>query len=705
MIPREPGLQAWLDGTEDAAGAQEWLQVLDEPAWLVDVASCTLRAINRAGADWLGQPAHQWPGTAADELLPTLEDAAYWAEVRAGRVGRLSSDLELPREHGGLALVHRSVVPMGGAQPHSLLVRLRDRSAEAAAALERETLLAELRATLEATADGILVTDLSGHICAFNRRFATLWELPEAALADRSDEAVFDWMRLGVLQPADYQRRLHQIGQQLMLSTTDHITLLSGITLERQTQPQWSAGRPIGRVWSFRESGRKLSSAPREIGTTGVDSLTLWPNRSGLLLALDEALARPGEPSVALLCLSFDAQALFAISGRNRARALDELVEGLRACAPAHARVARLGGARFAVMLQQGGESAAERLAERLQGIACRLPAGLLATEGLRLQIGIAATPRGGGCAEDLLVHAEAALQRNGRDGGGRGWTVHTGLADDERQHLERLERAVREGLADDAFRLHWQPRVDARTGQVVAAEALLRWHDPVRGLQLPAQFLGAVQRLGLMVSLDDWALERALHQAVAWRQAGMALTLCVNVSAASLGQPGYARRVAALLESTGWAANMLELDLQESALQADAESALFNLQALHRLGVRMVLDNVGASDTALALWRRFPLAAVKLDRSLVRGLQRATPDTALAQAIVAFAQALKLPVYAVGVDNEVQRRWLCDAGCAGWQGQLCAPALDVRGFEIAARPRGRAPAANEPAAPEAGVA
>lgn len=700
MMPREPGLLPWASAGPLAArgGPVDWLEALDEPAWLVDAVSLCLVAVNQAALRWLGQPATDLLGRAAEELLPTLEDAAFWTDVRAGHVGRLGSDLELPHPTQGVAQVQRSVMPLGQPQVHSYLVRLHDRSAEYRVRQERETVLAELRATLEATADGILVTDLQGRITAFNRRFASLWELPEAALVGRCDDAVFDWMRLAVLDPEDWQARRTQIAQHLMLSATHTVTLLSGVRLVCQTQPQWQAGRPIGRVWSFRVLTPTRVVAQHDNGVEGLDAATLWPNRAGLLAEIDQLLVRRQAPSLALLCVQFDRQALFSLDGQSRVRSTAELIEGLRACVNTHCRIARLGGARFAVLLLEGGEAAAERLASRLSALAASLPTGLLATEGLALQVGIATLARVGLCGEDLLARAEQALATVSH-GQQPAWHSDPGLSDEDHGLLARLQAAVREDLPGTAFRIHYQPRVDARTGQVVAAEALLRWLDLERGMQLPSQFLPLAQRHGLGAALDDWILEHALHQVVAWRAAGMDLRVSVNVSATPLSQPGYARRVAALLASAGCPADALELDVNEAALQRDPQAALSTLDALRRLGVRLVLDQFGSGDSSLALLRRCPFHAVKIDRAMTRTVQRAATESAVTTALIRLAQALHLEVLVVGVENEGQRRFMLDAGCDAWQGHFFAPAMDVRGFEICAKPLLMPMAANEPAA------
>ena len=175
MSGHDVGLSWWAG---QAQGQASLLAALDAPAWLVEADQLTLLQANAAAGRFLGRAPQDLVGQDAQALLPSLEDLAFWGEARAGQAGVLDSEVDLPRPGGGEARMHRRISRLPGAEPGVWLVQLQDLSREHAAQREREQALAELRATLEATADGILVTDLSGGIRAFNRRFAQLWSLP-----------------------------------------------------------------------------------------------------------------------------------------------------------------------------------------------------------------------------------------------------------------------------------------------------------------------------------------------------------------------------------------------------------------------------------------------------------------------------------------------------------------------------------------------
>jgi diguanylate cyclase (GGDEF)-like protein len=420
--------------------------------------------------------------------------------------------------------------------------------------------------------------------------------------------------------------------------------------------------------------------APRRERGDSVDEWTQLPVRSGFVARLEASVkaARQGGPAFSVLCIEYDREALFGCrqDDASHARTMVELTEGLRAGLRTPHTVARLGGARFGVLLEGAGEAAAEAMARRLLEQARVVTPGKLATDGLAAAVGVASYPQAGLCADDLINHAELVMAQARREG--VGYRVHRYAAPSDTRRQQRLERALREGLSDPAFRIQYLPRADTQTGQIQAVEALVRWQDE-QGEMLPALFLPLAERAGLAGLLDDWVMERALGHAAAWHAAGLPLHLSLNVSGWQLTQPNYARRLQAVLEHTGFAATSLELDLTEAALATDPEAALQATRALRSLGVGVVLDDFGAGPASLSLLRRYPFTAVKIDRTLVMGLPHNRADTALVSGLVQMARALDMRVLAEGVENEAQRRCLAEQGCSAWQGQLCAGPMDPR--------------------------
>lgn len=675
MSGPDAGLSWWAG---QAQGQASLLAALDAPAWLVEADQFTVVQANAAAGIFLGQDASALVGQDAPSLLPGLEDMAFWGEARAGHAGVLDSEIHLPCPGGGEARVRRRITRLPGAEPGLWLVQLQDLSREHAAQREREHALAELRATLEATADGILVTDLAGGIRAFNRRFAQLWSLPAQALEQRDDERVHAWMALQTTQPQAWRERLAVLREHCLTEATDTVRLVDGSLLECHTQPQWSQGRPIGRVFSFRELNRLRPGAPRRDEDREPDAGSHLPHRASFVARVDDALAqaRDSGASLVVICVDVDAQLLWGapdapLPSEDRWTAVVRL---LRAGLQSPAMLARLGAARFGVLLENAGEAKAEAVARRWQALAAAEPGAAFSAP----VVGVAAYPQAGASADELLGHAHKALTR--AHALGESCRTHQSSGESRTQRQQRLEVALRDGLAQPQFRLQYQPRIDMSSGQPCGLEALVRWQDPLAPRELlPAQFLPLAARAGLSATLDEWVLSQAVQQAARWRAAGLMLPVSVNLSAASLLRPGLARRIEALLAHAGVPASVLSLELGEDTLNADPEASAITVRALRALGLGLVLDGFGRGDSSATLLQRLPLCAVKLDRSVLHDASRHAQGAAWLRGTAALVRALGLECQAVGVETEGQRLALAQAGGQSWQGFLHGAALDAQ--------------------------
>jgi diguanylate cyclase (GGDEF)-like protein/PAS domain S-box-containing protein len=245
--------------TSDLDFAQALIDALIEAVWLVEARDQRLLAVNRAAEELLGQSRASLVGRPVSELACTPEDLFFWEDVAAGRSDALISETLLRRQDGTLITVLRRVgwvsCPDGGGL---YLACFSNQSERRAVENELEKLVAELRATLESSADGILVTDLDGAIRGFNQRFAELWSLPSALLTERNDAGIHDWMAGEVRDAEGYVARIQTIAQNPLLEASDLLTLRQGRMLERVTLPQYARGRPIGRVYSFRDITQRL---------------------------------------------------------------------------------------------------------------------------------------------------------------------------------------------------------------------------------------------------------------------------------------------------------------------------------------------------------------------------------------------------------------------------------------------------------------
>jgi diguanylate cyclase (GGDEF)-like protein len=687
--PRLPAWQALLDGLPDAT-------------WIVDARSQRVVGCNPAARRLLAPPGTVLAGTAAAELLGTPEDLAFWAAAAEGAADALQSDATIAAPDGRPLQVTRSIRPLDGgadAPPTHYAVVVADRSAERRLENERELALAELQATLESTAEGILVTDLGGGIRAFNRRFAQLWDMPEPLLRRRNDEAVQAWMRRGVTDPQGHERRLRALDEDPAAEARERLTLQSGRVLERVVRPLRCRGRLIGRVWSFRDLSAQLDARRQLESATRTDGLTGLPNRRHLA----ERVARAGRQvrqhggSFALLLIDLDRFHRINDSLGHAAgdRVLADVAQRIGRCLRSEDLLARVGGDQFALLVDGADATVAEAAARRvLEAVAVPFRHDG-APFSLTCSIGGALCPQHGDSADALLRHAESAIHA-AKDGGRAGYRLHGERRGGGHRDDIRLDHAMRQALTAGRFRLHYQPQVAAEDGRLVGAEALLRWRDPALGEVPPARFIPVAEASGFVVALGDWVLERAVRQAAAWQAAGRSVPVAVNVSALQFRQPDFVERVAAALAASRLPPPALELELTESILVHDADDVLVRLRSLAGLGVRLAIDDFGTGYSSLAYLKRFPIGKLKIDRSFVQGLPGADSDAAIVVAILQMASALGLRVIAEGVETAAQRDFLRRHGCQELQGFLYAPALDRCSFEqrLAEDWGGEAPAA-----------
>jgi diguanylate cyclase (GGDEF)-like protein len=689
------------------------VQALPDAAWLVALPSLRVRAANAAACALHGLDAAALAACAADQLLATPEDLCYWEEARraaaAGRaIEALQSATLLLTADGRTLHVRRSIRPLGdvdggGAAATLCLVTVQDRSDTHEAEARHADTLAELQATLEATADGILVTGLDGSIRGFNRRFAELWGLPPELLDTRHDDAVHDWMRRSVKDAPGYARRLLALQDATLMSATDRLELHAGQVLERVARPLWSRGRPLGRVYSFRDLTAQLKADERIHALARSDSLTGLPNRGHMAALIErgaQAIEHAGD-GFALLLVDLDR---FSRINDSLGQALGngvlrDVAQRLRECLRQGDEIARVGGDQFALLLRHADAAAAEAAAARVLDVVAQPWQAEGEPFSLTCSVGIALCPAHGRCADELLAHAESAMRRAKR-AGSNGLRFHQQHAEaDLRSHLQ-LDHAMRQALASGRFRLHYQPQVAFDDGRIVGAEALIRWRDPSLGEVPPGRFIGVAEDTGFIIAIGDWVLSTAARQAAEWHRAGLEVPVSVNVSALQFRQPQFLDRVDAVLREQALPPSLLALELTESILLHEADDALQRLQALAALGVRLSIDDFGTGYSSLAYLKQLPVGQLKVDRSFVRGLPYDDRDAGIVRATVQMAHALGMGVVAEGVETEPQRKFLQEAGCQAFQGFLFAPALDALSFVRRLGPPAAATAAAAAAAP-----
>lgn len=297
--------------------------------------------------------------------------------------------------------------------------------------------------------------------------------------------------------------------------------------------------------------------------------------------------------------------------------------------------------------------------------------------------IGIALHPDHGQDRQTLIKHADIAMYEAKKEGRNRFCWFREVLADEAILHRS-IERQLRDALERNRFELHYQPINDARSGRIVAAEALLRLRDQNGRLVSPATFIPIAEQSGLINPIGAWVIRTGLRQLAEWRANGYPnLRLAINISGIQFAEPHFVDQLAAALEEAGLPGEALELELTEGILMADVQRNLDTLNRIRALGVELAVDDFGTGYSSLAYLKRLPIQRLKIDRSFVIGLPVNVSDSAITRSILHLAHSFQLQVTAEGVETPEQLAFLREAGCPAVQGFLFSSARPPKDFEL----------------------
>jgi diguanylate cyclase (GGDEF)-like protein/PAS domain S-box-containing protein len=534
--------------------------------------------------------------------------------------------------------------------------------------------LSLLGATLDSTADGILVVDTEGHITSVNHKFAEMWQLPESILAARDDDQALAFVLEQLEDPEAFVAKVRELYAQPEAESQDVIEFKDGRTLERYSKPQRVEGEVVGRVWSFRDvtDHKRLE---RELAHQAFhDSLTDLANQALFRDRVEHALARAVRQDTRLAVLFLDLDNFKTVNDSLGHTAGDELLVAvagrLQACLRPADTAARLGGDEFAVLLEdleslQDGPDVAARLIETL-----RAPQSISGKEiFVHASVGITYGEEGAS-ADALLRNADVAMYRAKSEGKNCYRLFEPAMHSAAVARLE-LEGDLRRAIENAEFVVHYQPTISLPTGSVVGFEALVRWQHPTRGLLPPAEFIGLAEENGLIVDIGRWVLQTACRQARTWQRShpDQRLGIAVNLSARQLGDQHLVGDVARVLSESGLAPTDLTLEITESVLMDDLDVAKARLHELKRLGVNLAIDDFGTGYSSLSALQHLPVDTLKIDKAFIDGVTMGVEATGLVQAIIRLARILTLQTIAEGVERPEQAARLEELGCSLVQG------------------------------------
>lgn len=436
--------------------------------------------------------------------------------------------------------------------------------------------------------------------------------------------------------------------------------------------------RAIGLQIAQYQQRKRAEQALRHIASH--DALTGLPNRNSLQRDLARAIKRSNRHHKRFAVLFVDIDRFKRINDTLGHGVGDALIkacgERMTAVLREDDSVARFGGDEFVLIAENLSKSSdAAIVADKV--LACCAEPFMIEGRELHVSasIGLSVYPEDGADSETLLKNADTAMYR-AKDKGRGAHEFYAAQMNAQGSERLMLESALRRAVERGELELHYQPKMDLRTRRIVSVEALMRWRHPAKGMTSPAEFIPIAEETGLIVPMGKWALETACRDALDWKKRGLPpVQMSVNLSARQLNSPTIISDIDEVLNATGLNPAMLELEITESVMMKNPEQAAALLQQIRDMGVGLAIDDFGTGYSSLSYLRRFPLTAVKIDRSFVKDLSQDRDAEALTAGIITLAHGLHMRVIAEGVETVEQLDYLREKQCDEIQGYwLCKP-------------------------------
>jgi diguanylate cyclase (GGDEF)-like protein/PAS domain S-box-containing protein len=651
--------------------------------WLVDPASMLIIDVNDTACRKLGYGREELLGQSAQELIALSREELSEIYGRLVAGARSDSHEGTYRRKDGSRFpveVFRRAVQSEGS--HVIVGVARDITERFAA----EEKLRRFRVAMDNSADMIVLIDRTSmrfvdvnetacRLLGYARE--ELLEMgPQDVLPVTREELERDYDSL-IAKPAGEIERLlggmksHYVckdGSELPFESTRHV-LRSG-------------DRTIIAAIS-RDIRARLAIEEKLAHLAQFDALTGLPNRSLFQDRLVQAMATAKRNgwSMAVLFIDLDRFKLVNDTLGHAAgdKVLTEAADRLRSCTRASDTVGRLGGDEFAAILSElGKQSDAGLVAQKIID-AFKRPFDLEGKETyVSASVGITLYPADSEVAEALVVNADAAMYRAKQEGRNN-YQYFTRDMNERALQRVQLEVALRRALEREEFRLVYQPRAHLATGKICGFEALLRWQHAQKGLILPGEFIPVLEETGLIVPVGEWVLRAACAQIKAWQKSGLKVPpVAINLSARQFEQKNLKGSFHQILHDMKVDPSLIELEITESLLMNDPEGAARTLHSLKESGVKLSMDDFGTGYSSLGYLKRFPIDALKIDRTFIRDIATDADGATLTRAIIHLAQNLRLKVVAEGVETEDQLAFLRSNACDEMQGYLFAKPTDA---------------------------
>nr|WP_199041730.1 GGDEF and EAL domain-containing protein [Dyella sp. ASV24] len=554
-------------------------------------------------------------------------------------------------------------------------------------ALFRERELAEV--TLRSIGDAVITTDLRHLVTSLNPIAEAMTGWSQAEAVGRPMSEVFRLIDSRTREPL-HSPLLDAISRDAIVELKGNAVLLHRNGFETPIEDSAAsihdhAGSVIGGVLVFHDVSETRALALKMAHLAQHDTLTGLPNRSLLQSRLEQVLAAAVRRHDEAALLHIDIDHFKQINDALGHTAGDDLLRAFAAHLRHHLRnedtVSRIGGDEFVVLLSHvDGRSGASQLCEKLMRLWQQSPASKMGEFNITFSVGISVYPDDAVDADTMLRNADVAMyevKMKGRDD----YRFFTPQMSELPAARLRIEQDLRRALKRGELRLHYQPKVDARTGAIVGAEALLRWQVDGQDVYMPDQFIPVAEESGLIVPLGEWVIREACRQAGEWYRAGKPIVVAVNVAAPQFQHPGFHATLKQALDDAQLPPSLIELELTERMVMSAGDQSRALMQGIKDLGVSLALDDFGTGYCSLSYLKYFPIDALKIDRTFVRDIASDADNAAITDAIIAMARGLDMNVVAEGVETTAQAEHLRRAGCSLLQGFLFGTAIPPEEF------------------------
>jgi diguanylate cyclase (GGDEF)-like protein/PAS domain S-box-containing protein len=532
--------------------------------------------------------------------------------------------------------------------------------------------------TLNSIGDAVVCTDASGNVTFLNPVAEAMTGWPADEANSRPFAQIFRIIDvLNHRSPVDPMALVIKTDKTLRLPEGCILIRRDGIeaAIEDSTAPIHDrAGRVTGAVMVFHDVTQARAMSQKMTHLAQFDFLTDLPNRLLLNDRLSQAISVAHRQQQALAVLFLDVDRFKHVNDSLGHLIGDKLLlsiaQRLMASIRGSDTISRQGGDEFVILLSSVAHAAdAAFSAQKILSVA-QMPYRVDEHDlEITLSVGISIYPDDGADAETLVKNADIAML-NAKDNGRNNYQFFRSAMNERALERQSIEGSLRHALDRSEFVLHYQPKLDLVTETLTGAEALIRWRQPQRGYVFPKDFIPIAEQCGYIVPIGRWVLREACRQRRNWNDNNLTpVPVAVNISAVELRSSNFIDHVRAVLEETGLEPQYLEFELTETAFLQDPKSTIAVLRALKDIGIRLTLDDFGTGYSSLSYLKRFPIDALKIDKSFVRGLCTDSDDSKLVTAVINLGRSFHLQVIAEGVETRDQFLALQAQNCAEGQG------------------------------------